>query len=241
MNSLALAPDAGSAHGFRHADHPVHGKILIVEPRDGWVEVGHQMDPHRRPHWRRCPPFAVPCRKTDAGDLVPLPYLTVALLRDVCIDGRYDGVRRANPGTPLRRPEDILGPALPEGDHRGVSVPDRLAWCEADVFCRLAAGALADETQAELICWLFASALRPQGSPVWTATRWSDWSYALLSFDHDRDHWFAAPDRHLPDAHPPRAERVLIHPDPEWICRRERGCMASGRGAAFLVLPCDDR
>lgn len=237
---MSSTSDAANGFSYRPLDHPLHGSLLVIEPREGWVEVGDQDDLGRRPHWRRCRPFAIASRKV-AGDRRELrPWLTVEHVRNACIDGRYDAARRSHGDAALRRPEEILGSVLPDPNHRNERVCDKLTWAEADTFCRLAEGMLADETQAEVICrWLGEMPLT-QRPRVWTATRWSDWSYALLGYDRERGRWFAAPDRLLPDSHPPCPHRVLVQPDPKCGCRREQGHPTEPCAGAFLVFPHDD-
>ena len=179
---------------------------VVITPVDGWMEIGAPGDPLH--HWRPCAPFAV---ALSAGGAAVEPFLTVEQVRAVCIDGRYDLLRRARGGD-LRRPEEILGPSLPDPP-----IPTRLRWTEADALCRLAGGTLADETQVLAICrhLLGHPELAPAalpGTPGWTRSPWSEWSEALVAFDVRRGRWAAAPDRVLPDAAIGGAYRTLVAP-----------------------------
>ena len=180
--------------------------VAVITPSDGWVEIGAPGDPLH--HWRPCAPFAVALSALGSAQ----PFLTVEQVRTVCVDGRYDSCRRAWGGG-LRRPEEILGPSLPDPP-----IPARLLWSEADMLCRLAGGTLADETQALAICYhlLRHPERKPAalpGAPGWTCSPWSAWSMALVGFDARRRRWAAAPDRVLPDVAAGGAFRTLIRPE----------------------------
>lgn len=159
-------------------------RLLLAAP-EGWVRVGGDLEAdegHRRPHWCRMGPLAL--RASTAGSRRCEPYVTGRLLRDLMIGGRYHWERQADPR--LRLPDDVIGARAPAPDEpvRG------LRWLEARAVCRLLGGRLPLEKELDALIHTPEVGLDRAGAElVWTASRWSEWSYSLCRYHPERDRW----------------------------------------------------
>lgn len=165
---------------YQHHPHLHH--ILTLSSDDGWVSVGQKNDVSCRQHWIAwSKTLAIQCGENQSLQ----PFLTVGHARYAMTRGWY-GKRKINDER-LRLPAELLKNHATHDLNKPLS---NLNAYEAQTLCELNFGRLATEKkEVDAICQYLH--LNRQGlEQVWTASYWSEWSYALCV--HQDGRWYAS-------------------------------------------------